>query len=39
MRALFAGDRARFEACAAAWPADVLEHALRLAGPALQAPA
>lgn len=34
MRALFAADRGRFEALAAAWPADVAEHALRLAGDA-----
>ena len=30
-RALFAGERARFEALIAAWPADVAAHALRLA--------
>lgn len=34
LRALFAGDGARFEACTAAWPADVRRHALRLAAPA-----
>jgi hypothetical protein len=38
MRALFDGDRTRFEACAATWPADVREHAVRLAGPGLQSP-
>jgi hypothetical protein len=32
-RALFAGDRARFERHAASWPADVREHAVRLAFP------
>jgi hypothetical protein len=31
-RGLFAGDLDRFEASARAWPADVREHALRLAG-------
>ena len=30
-RALFAGDRARFEALVAAWPADIRAHALALA--------
>jgi len=34
-RALFAGDRARFETEVAAWPPDVRVHAKRLAGPAL----
>ena len=38
MRALFAGDRTRFAACAANWSADVREHVLRLAGPALPSP-
>jgi hypothetical protein len=33
-RALFAGDRARFEALTAAWPADVRAHALHICGPA-----
>ena len=33
-RALFAGDRARFEAQAAAWPADIRAHAETLAWPA-----
>jgi len=31
MRALYAGDRARFDAAIAAWPLDVRDHALRLA--------
>ena len=31
MRALFAADRGRFETLVAAWPADVAEHATRLA--------
>jgi hypothetical protein len=35
-RALFAGDRARFEAEVAAWPPDVRAHAAILAGPALE---
>ncbi len=30
MRALFAGDPARFEACMAEWPADIRNHAFRL---------
>ena len=34
-RALFAGDRARFDAAAADWPADVRDYGRRLAGPAL----
>jgi uncharacterized protein len=33
-RALFAGDRARFERLCRSWPKDVREHALRLGGPA-----
>lgn len=33
MRALFAGDRERFEEQSAAWPADVREHTLALAFP------
>jgi hypothetical protein len=33
-RALFAGDRARFEAFTRAWPTDVRSHALRLGAPA-----
>ena len=37
LRALFAGDGARFETCTAAWPADVRRHALRLAAPAFTA--
>lgn len=32
-RALFAGDRARFESLIASWPADIREHALRLTEP------
>jgi hypothetical protein len=31
IRALFAGDRAGFDACVTAWPADVAAHARRLA--------
>ncbi|WP_293223965.1 DUF2239 family protein [Ottowia sp.] len=31
-RALFAGERTRFESLVAAWPADVAAHAVRLAG-------
>jgi len=34
MRALFAAERGRFAALAAAWPADVAEHAMRLAADA-----
>jgi hypothetical protein len=30
-RALFAADQAKFAACIAAWPADVRDHAMRLA--------
>ncbi|HEX9008912.1 MAG TPA: DUF2239 family protein [Holophagaceae bacterium] len=37
LRALFAGDRPAFTACLSPWPADVREHALRLAAPALPA--
>jgi hypothetical protein len=33
-RALYGGDRARFEGLAAAWPEDLAAHALRLAAPA-----
>lgn len=33
LRALFAGDRAKFEHEIAAWPADIRTHALRLAFP------
>lgn len=33
-RALYAGDRARFVELTAAWPADPLDHLLRLAAPA-----
>jgi hypothetical protein len=33
-RALYAGDRARFERCMVAWPADVRSHALRLSSAA-----
>jgi hypothetical protein len=36
IRALFASDAARFEKLIAEWPADVRDHAARLAGPALQ---
>jgi hypothetical protein len=39
MRALFAGDGAAFAAASAAWPADVRDHASRLAAPAFAAPA
>jgi uncharacterized protein len=35
-RALFAGDRARFEEWTRAWPKDVREHAHRLCGPAFE---
>ena len=34
-RALYAGDRSRFEQAIAAWPADVREHLGKLAAPAL----
>lgn len=41
-RALYAGDRARFDAQVASWPADVGDHAARLAfgagGPAVSSP-
>ena len=33
-RALFAGDRARFETFSRRWPKDVRDHALRMSGPA-----
>jgi hypothetical protein len=39
IRALFAGDGARFEIHAAGWPADVRDHARKLAGPAFTAAA
>ena len=32
-RALFAGDRERFAACAASWPSDIRTHAVALAFP------
>jgi hypothetical protein len=35
-RALFAGDAAQFEAWTASWPADVRDHARRLAAPAFE---
>ena len=35
-RALFSGDAARFETWTAAWPADVRDHARRLAAPAFE---
>jgi uncharacterized protein len=35
-RALFSGDAARFEAWTAAWPADIRDHARRLAAPAFE---
>jgi hypothetical protein len=35
-RALFAGDGGRFEAWTAAWPADVRDHARRLAAAAFE---
>ncbi len=35
-RALYAGDRARFEAETSAWPADIRDHARRLAQPGLE---
>src|SRR5665811_346981 len=38
-RALFAGDAARFEAWTASWPADVRDHARRLAAAAFEHPA
>lgn len=37
-RALFAGERERFEALIAAWPADVAAHARELAAPCWRAP-
>jgi hypothetical protein len=37
-RALFAGDRARFEQHTAGWPADVRSQALAMAGSAFEAP-
>jgi hypothetical protein len=37
VRALFAGDGARFAAETAAWPADIRDHAALLAGPAFGA--
>lgn len=36
-RALFAGDASRFDAQVAAWPADIRDHATRLAGAAFEA--
>jgi uncharacterized protein len=38
-RALFSGDAARFEAWTAGWPADVRDHARRLAAPAFESAA
>jgi uncharacterized protein len=38
-RALFAGDAERFEAWTASWPADVRDHARRLAAAAFECPA
>ena len=38
-RALFAGERERFEALVAAWPADVAAHAGELAAPSWRVPA
>jgi hypothetical protein len=38
MRALFAGDQARFEALTEPWPADVGEHARRLAAASFAPP-
>jgi hypothetical protein len=38
-RALFAGDAGRFEAWTAAWPADIRDHARRLAATAFEQPA
>lgn len=38
LRALFAGDAARFEALTDDWPADIRDHARRLAAPALAQP-
>ena len=35
-RALFAGERGRFEQCIDAWPADIREHARHLARPAFE---
>lgn len=35
-RALFAGDGPRFTQCIGAWPPDVRDYALRLAGVALE---
>ena len=37
-RALFAVDRGRFEGLTGAWPADIRDHARRLAAPAFDAP-
>jgi hypothetical protein len=39
IRALFAGDRARFEGFVDAWPADIRDHAKMLAGAAFTPPA
>jgi hypothetical protein len=33
-RALYAGDRERFDAITQPWPADLRDHAKRIAGPA-----
>lgn len=38
LRALFAGDAARFETLTDAWPADICDHARRLATPAFAQP-
>jgi len=38
MRALFAGDRARFEAMTQGWPVSIRDHARRLAAPAFDGP-
>jgi hypothetical protein len=36
LRALFAADKERFTMYASAWPADVKEQALKMAGPAFE---
>ncbi|MBS1829648.1 MAG: DUF2239 family protein [Acidobacteria bacterium] len=36
LRALFAADKERFTMYASAWPADVKEHAVKMAGPAFE---
>jgi hypothetical protein len=38
VRALYAGDLARFDSLAAAWPFDIAAHAIELAGRSLPGP-